>query len=110
MKTRRLHRYDDTREHWAVAGTRGVVELITHRVSGDGLAMAWHSPRPGDGEDPDPERCDYLEGACFPASDCWAADEVAKAYHASGRSAVRRDENVIWAELERRYEQWTEGA
>lgn len=101
LKRRILAVYGD--KHWVVLGPDGAVDwgLATDSSLSEFRPVGVHSPRPqatptchGPLND-----CPHLETACY--LDCLflAGENLGEAWEAAGR-----DDEVIWAELERWYE------
>lgn len=93
----RIHRDDDRQWRYIVAGAAGAVEYHALRRNGDALGVEYHSPRPlYNGDEPD--RCDILEGPCYPSGSGYDGWHLSLAWARAGF-----DDEVIWGELERRY-------
>lgn len=96
-------RLDDERQvRYIVAGPCGAVEYHALAADGDPLGIEFHSPRPWYTAE-EPQRCDILEGSCYPTGSSLDADACHRDYkEAAG------DEEVIWRWLERRCREWAE--
>jgi hypothetical protein len=103
-RTVRVHRDDDHKIRMIVAGEYGAVEYHLLAEDGDPLGIEYHSPRPRY-EGDEPQRCDILEGFCYPEGTSAGAVDLCREYQRSGG-----DEEVIWRELETLYARWAEEA
>jgi hypothetical protein len=93
----RVRRDDDRQWRYIAAGAAGAIEYHALRWNGDPLGIEHHSPRPlHDGDEPD--RCDILEGSCYPDGTSLGARDLHRKWLDAGC-----DDEVIWAELETRY-------
>ena len=97
----RILREDDCWNRLIVVGHRGAVECRT-MPGGMPVVIDYHSPRP---QFPDgrPVPCDVIAGGCYPEAGAGVA-----ALRAAWLQAGSDDE-VIWADLEKRYAQWEAG-
>ena len=93
----RARRDNDREWRYIVAGAAGAVEYHVLRHGSDPLGIERHSRRPlHEGDEPD--RCDILEGPCYPDGSSLDARHLSLEWARAGF-----DDEVIWAELERRY-------
>lgn len=85
---------------WAVYGTNGVItwELLKHSLGTTNGPIAIHSPRPQFGDDKPMDGCEFLECACYADAGYRAGDSLGKTWE-----SARRDDEVIWRELEQWY-------
>jgi hypothetical protein len=97
--TRREVRHGD--HGWTrhiLAGAAGAVEY--HAYPGRAVGIEFHSPRPMFGGDVATDKCDVLEGPCYPDGNSTAAHVLREQWANAGR-----DDEVIWRELESRYDE-----
>lgn len=87
---------------YVVAGPSGAVEYHALAANGDPLGIEFHSPKPWYTAD-EPQRCDILEGPCYPFGSSLDGDALNRDFEESGG-----DEEVIWQWLERRCRDWAE--
>jgi hypothetical protein len=96
----RITREDPAGMRFIVAGDKGAVECRT--LGGSPVLIDYHSPRPQyEGDEGRP--CDVIAGECYP--DAGAGVPALR----SERLAAGCDDEVLWADLEKRYEAWGAG-
>jgi hypothetical protein len=95
-------RRDDGRQvRYIVAGPCGAVEYHA-LLGGDPLGIEYHSPRPWYTAE-DPQRCDILEGPCYPSGSSTGAVTLGREHEAAGG-----DDEVIWRALEALVRAWAQ--